>query len=39
MDLLVRLFLRLGVLLQPPGPRPVPVPVRATRPRLPLGRP
>lgn len=28
MDLLVRLFLRLGVLLQPPVLKPVPVPAR-----------
>jgi hypothetical protein len=27
MDLLVRLFLRLGVLMQPPALKPVPVPV------------
>lgn len=27
MDLIVRLFLRLGALLEPPQPRPVPVPV------------
>ena len=33
MDLIVRLFLRLGALLEPPaGPRPVPVPVRGRRP-------
>lgn len=34
MDLIVRLFLRLGALLEP-RPVPVPVPVRAQRPRLP----
>lgn len=28
MDLLVRLFLRLGVLLQPPALKPIPVPAR-----------
>ncbi len=27
MDLIVRLFLRLGVLLQPPALKPVPVPL------------
>ncbi len=32
MDLIVRLFMRLGALLEP---QPVPVPVRAQRPRLP----
>jgi len=36
MDLIVRLFLRLGALLEPkPVPRLVPVPVRGQRPRLP----
>ena len=34
MDLIVRLFLRLGALLEP-KPALVPVPVRAQRPRLP----
>lgn len=33
MDLIVRLFMRLGALLEP-QPAPVPVPVRAQRPRL-----
>ena len=42
MDLIVRLFLRLGVLLQPPMShqdvlRPIPIPVRNQRPRLPGG--
>jgi hypothetical protein len=37
MDLIVRLFLRLGALFElPPAPRPVPVPVRRQRPRLPV---
>jgi hypothetical protein len=31
MDLIVRLFLRLGVLLQPPAFKPVPVPVHRHR--------
>ena len=36
MDLIVRLFLRLGALLEPPAaPRPIPVPVRSQRPNLP----
>jgi len=36
MDLIVRLFLRLGALLAPePVPALVPVPVRKQRPRLP----
>ena len=36
MDLLVRLFLRLGALLEPkPVLVPIPVPVRNQRPRLP----
>ena len=35
MDLIVRLFLRLGALLEP-QPAVVPVPARAPRPRLPL---
>ena len=36
MDLLVRLFLRLGALLEPkPVLVPIPVPVRSQRPRLP----
>ncbi len=34
MDLIVRLFLRLGALFEP-QPQPIPVPVRAVRPRLP----
>jgi hypothetical protein len=34
MDLIVRLFMRLGALLEP-RPVPVPVPVRAQRPRRP----
>lgn len=34
MDLIVRLFLRLGALLEP-KPVPIPVPVRSQRPRLP----
>lgn len=34
MELLVRLFLRLGVLLQPPALKPIPVPV-ARHPRHP----
>jgi hypothetical protein len=34
MDLIVRLFLRLGAMLEP-KPVPVLVPVRAQRPRLP----
>ncbi|WP_293807656.1 hypothetical protein [uncultured Bosea sp.] len=34
MDLIVRLFLRLGALLAPPvAPQPVPVPVRSRGPR------
>lgn len=38
MDLIVRLFLRLGALLEPPvAPQPIPVPVRSQRPRLPVG--
>ena len=37
MDLIVRLFLRLGALLEPPvALQPIPVPVR-NRPRLPAG--
>ena len=37
MDLIVRLFLRLGALFQPPVlPQPIPVPVRNRRPRLPV---
>lgn len=39
MDLLVRLFLRLGALLQPPALKPIPLPVRAVRPRPPADRP
>ena len=36
MDLIVRLFLRLGALLEPPAvPQPIPVPVR-NHPRLPV---
>jgi hypothetical protein len=36
MDLIVRLFLRLGALLEPkPVPSFVPVPVRSALPRLP----
>lgn len=36
MDLIVRLFLRLGALLEPqPMPTLIPVPVRNQRPRLP----
>jgi hypothetical protein len=38
MDLIVRLFLRLGALFEPPvAPQPIPVPVR-NRPRLPADR-
>jgi hypothetical protein len=34
MDLIVRLFLRLGALLEPPAaPKPVPVPVRRQQER------
>lgn len=39
MDLIVRLFLRLGALFEPPAapqPVPVPVPVRNPRMRLPV---
>jgi hypothetical protein len=37
MDLIVRLFLRLGALLEPPAvPQPIPIPVRSRRPRLPV---
>jgi hypothetical protein len=37
MDLIVRLFLRLGALLAPPvAPQPVPVPVRNRDPRRPV---
>lgn len=37
MDLIVRLFLRLGALLEPSAaPQPIPVPVRRPRPRLPV---
>lgn len=36
MDLIVRLFLRLGALLEPPAvPQPIPVPVRSRHPRWP----
>jgi hypothetical protein len=36
MDLIVRLFLKLGALLAvEPAPAPIPVPVRSQRPRLP----
>lgn len=36
MDLIVRLFLRLGALLEPkPALVPIPVPARRARPRLP----
>ena len=38
MDLLVRLFLRLGVLFEMPAPRelrPIPIPVRAQPPHIP----
>lgn len=39
MDLIVRLFLRLGALLEPPmAPKPIPVPVRSRHPRLPVDR-
>ena len=39
MDLIVRLFLRLGALFVPPAPpQPVPVPVRNRRPGLPVDR-
>jgi len=38
MDLIVRLFLRLGALLEPPvAPPPIPIPMRS-RPRLPVDR-
>jgi hypothetical protein len=37
MDLIVRLFLRLGALFEPPvAPQPVPVPVRNRLLRLPI---
>jgi len=37
MDLIVRLFLRLGALFEPPAaPQPIPVPVRNPRRRLPV---
>jgi hypothetical protein len=36
MDLIVRLFLKLGALFaEEPAPAPIPVPVRSQRPRLP----
>jgi hypothetical protein len=39
MDLIVRLFLRLGVLLEMPAPRqelqPIPIPVRSQPPHIP----
>ena len=35
MDLLVRLFLRLGVLLEPQTLRPIPIPVRTRPPNIP----
>ena len=39
MDLIVRLFLRLGALFEPPvAPQPVPVPVRNRHPRLSVAR-
>jgi hypothetical protein len=39
MDLIVRLFLRLGALFEPPvAPQPVPVPVRNRHSRLPVDR-
>ena len=39
MDLIVRLFLRLGALFEPPvALQPVPVPVRNRYPRLPVDR-
>ena len=39
MDLIVRLFLRLGALFEPPvAPQPVPVPVRSRHARLPVDR-
>ncbi len=39
MDLIVRLFLRLGALFEPPAvPQPIPVRVRNRDPRLPVDR-